>query len=159
MISRAVGAGSGKGRESAQFIDEEGWDLVSEEVLRQCDALDGRMDGIVTEPDECQFDPSLLLCGEESDEDIEREGNIKKRVCLTETQVDAVKKIYSPLVGRDGETVLYPRFDPGAEKIPIRNRVFAPEIFFYTFVRFRSLFSHRTFYSLYHYFLITLRRV
>lgn len=136
MISRAVGAGSGKGRDSAQFIDEDGWDLVSEEVLRQCDALDGKMDGIVTEPDKCQFDPGALLCGEESEKDVEGEGNKgEKGGCLTEAQVGALKKIYSPLMGRDGETLLYPRFDPGAERILMRNRVFAPEIFFYTSVR------------------------
>lgn len=132
MISRAVGAGSGKGKDSPEFIDEEGWDLVSEEVLRQCDALDGRNDGIVTEPDECEFDPGVLLCGEdkESPEDVAEKGG-----CLTGAQVNALQKIYSPLVGWDGETVLYPRFDPGAEKIPMRSRVFAPEIFFYTSVR------------------------
>lgn len=77
---------------------------MSKEVLRQCDALDGRMDGIVTEPDACQFDPSVLLCGEESEEDVAGTGNIKEGGCLTEAQVDALKNIYSPLVGRDGET-------------------------------------------------------
>lgn len=127
MISRAVGAPEGKS--SPSYVPNELWDLVSEEILRRCDALDGRVDGIVSEPDECEFDPGMLLCGAEGHEEAEGER------CLSEVQVQALRRIYSPLVGSDGETVLYPRFDPGAERTPLRSLVFAPQMFAYTTVR------------------------
>lgn len=94
---------------------------------------------IVTEPDECEFNLGVLSCGEETEsaEDVE-----EKAGCLTKAQVNALQKIYSPLVGWDAETVLYPRFHPGAERIPMRSRVFAPDIFFYTPVRSQSPFIH-----------------
>ncbi len=39
----------------------EKWDSIAEEVLRQCDGKDGLVDGIITEPDDCDFRPEALL--------------------------------------------------------------------------------------------------
>ncbi|KAJ7059797.1 tannase and feruloyl esterase [Mycena amicta] len=65
--------------------------LIAKEILNQCDELDGVKDGIITEPDDCDFQPETLLFA-------------------------ALRKIYAPLYV-DGKLV-YPRFDPGAESDP-----------------------------------------
>ncbi|KAL5521101.1 hypothetical protein ACEPAG_9023 [Sanghuangporus baumii] len=101
MIMKYLGAPHGN--RSASFIPSHLWDLVSEEILRQCDGLDGVVDGIITEPDACDFVPETLLC----------EGRRTEK-CLSKSQVEALRKIYSPLYGLGGD-LLVPRYDPGAE--------------------------------------------
>ncbi|EJD48302.1 tannase and feruloyl esterase [Auricularia subglabra TFB-10046 SS5] len=78
------------------------WPLVQNELLRQCDGLDGVHDGVIDDPDACQFLPEALLC----------EGK-KRSDCLLSDQVEAVRKIHSPLHGAQGQ-LLSPRLDPGA---------------------------------------------
>ncbi|MET0404585.1 MAG: tannase/feruloyl esterase family alpha/beta hydrolase, partial [Cystobacter sp.] len=54
-------------------------------VLDACDAQDGLADGILSRPNDCQFDPGTLQCtGADQD------------TCLTAEQVASVRKIYSP---------------------------------------------------------------
>ncbi|GLB45758.1 putative tannase and feruloyl esterase [Lyophyllum shimeji] len=79
------------------------WNLVAAEVLKQCDELDGVKDGIITEPDACAFRPEAIQCMGKNTTD-----------CLSKPQVDALRKIYSPLYGSDGK-LLYPRYEPGME--------------------------------------------
>lgn len=101
MFGKYVGAPSAD--TSKDFIPAELWPVVSEEILKQCDALDGRVDGMISEPDDCEFDPQPLLCVDDH-----------TNGCLTAVQVEALRKIYSPIRGSNGE-VLCPRYDPGAE--------------------------------------------
>ncbi|KAJ7493779.1 tannase and feruloyl esterase [Mycena latifolia] len=88
---------------SPKFLPPTSWSIVSAEILRQCDALDGVVDGIITEPDDCNFDPETLGCAGNTTTD-----------CLTLPQVQAMKKIYAPVFGADGQ-LIYPRYSPGAE--------------------------------------------
>ena len=78
--------------------------LVQEAVLAACDALDGAVDGIVSDPVHCHFDPKNLECkGEDASS------------CLTAAQVSAVEKIYNgPVNPRTGQK-LYPGLYPGGE--------------------------------------------
>ncbi|KAG6915591.1 hypothetical protein DXG01_010827 [Tephrocybe rancida] len=101
MLSRRVGAPDFNG--NPKFIPATLWNTVATEVLKQCDELDGVLDGIITEPDACQFRPEAIECtaGQTSG-------------CLTRTQVDVLHEIYQPLFGRDGE-LIFSRYDPGAE--------------------------------------------
>ncbi|KAJ7695354.1 tannase and feruloyl esterase [Mycena rosella] len=101
-LSRYVGAPNINS--APTFITPELWKFVAQEILNQCDGIDGVVDGIITEPDACEFRPEELLC--------DGNGNSK---CLTRLQVEALRKIYSPLYG-NGE-LIYPRFDPGSEGI------------------------------------------
>ncbi|KAJ7106444.1 tannase and feruloyl esterase, partial [Mycena crocata] len=103
MISRYFGAPSSPPEASPKFVTDEQWALVSQEVLRQCDDLDGLVDGIIAEPDACDFRPEALQCTLNQTID-----------CLTPTQVEALRNLYSPLHGLQGQ-LLYPRFSPGAE--------------------------------------------
>ncbi|KAJ6592093.1 tannase and feruloyl esterase-domain-containing protein [Mycena vulgaris] len=47
---------------SPKFLPCALWAVVSEEILRQCDALDGVVDRIITEPDACDFHPEAIQC-------------------------------------------------------------------------------------------------
>ncbi|KAJ7735593.1 tannase and feruloyl esterase [Mycena olivaceomarginata] len=62
---------------------------------------------VEAEPDACNFRPEALICHPEAALD----------TCLIRPQVEALRKIYSPLYG-PGNQLLYPRFDPGAIYMP-----------------------------------------
>ncbi|KAJ7848318.1 tannase and feruloyl esterase [Mycena leptocephala] len=107
MISRSFGAPTSPSEASPKWITPDLWASVTAEILRQCDALDGVVDGIIAEPDACEFRPEALQCnGDEAAN------------CLTPTQVEALHNLYSPLYGLQGQ-LLYPRFPPGAEADPL----------------------------------------
>ncbi|KAJ7166555.1 tannase and feruloyl esterase [Mycena crocata] len=116
MVSRYFGAPSSPPEASSKFITDELWALVSQEILRQCDALDGVVDEIITEPDACDFRPEALQCTVNQTAD-----------CLTPTQVEALRNLYSPLYDLQGQ-LLYPRFSPGAEADRARTAL-APGFF------------------------------
>ncbi|HEV3510177.1 MAG TPA: tannase/feruloyl esterase family alpha/beta hydrolase [Candidatus Sulfotelmatobacter sp.] len=76
---------------------------ISKAVLAACDGLDGLKDGILNDPRQCHFDPSVLLCqGKESDD------------CLTKAQVSSLKLIYSGAHDASGKQI-FPGLLPGAE--------------------------------------------
>ena len=81
------------------------WSLIHQEILSQCDALDGAIDGIIEDPTLCQFRPEALLCVQ---------GNTNSSACLTSPQVAALRQIYTDYYGLDGE-LIYPRMQPGSE--------------------------------------------
>ena len=78
---------------------------ITAAVLAACDADDGLVDGILTDPPTCKFNPDTLLCtGAETDS------------CLTAPQLTALKKIYAgPSNPRTGEHI-FPGFALGAER-------------------------------------------
>lgn len=90
---------------SPNFITPSVWKTtIHEEVLRQCDMLDGVSDGIIEDPTLCYFDPAPLLC----------EGSSNSSNCLSPAQVDIVRKIFEPYLWENG-TLLFPRMNPGGE--------------------------------------------
>lgn len=136
IMSRAVGAPTSPAAPSPKYLSPELWAAVSAEILRQCDALDGLVDGIIAEPDECDFRPEALLCppASEAGDTMANANASNSSDCLTPTQVEAVKRIYTPLFGVDGQLV-YPRYTPGAEADPRRRDIFGGDIFPLTLVR------------------------
>jgi feruloyl esterase len=100
MITQYIGAPACDS--SPTFITQELWKTVEAEVLQQCDSIDGVLNGYITEPDACDFRPEAILCHPDAPLD----------PCLTLPQVEALRKIYSPLYG-PGSQLLYPRYDPG----------------------------------------------
>lgn len=80
---------------------------IQKAALAACDMLDGVKDGLIEDPRKCQFDPSVLLCHGASGAD-----------CLSQPQIDALKKIYAgPKNPRTGEQI-YPGYEPGTEAEP-----------------------------------------
>jgi feruloyl esterase len=73
-------------------------------AIAHCDKLDGLADGLIEDPRRCTFDPAAMLC-KAADNDS----------CLTQPQVDAVKKLYAgPSNPRTGEKI-FPGWAPGGE--------------------------------------------
>ena len=89
--------------EPGAFIPRGKFKAIETATLAACDASDGVTDGVIGRPDECRFDPSVLLCrGAESD------------ACLTGRQVGALLKIYAGPKNSKGEQI-FPGFPPGGE--------------------------------------------
>ncbi|KAL9126191.1 MAG: hypothetical protein Q9217_004720 [Psora testacea] len=105
---------------SPDFISKSSWkSLIHEEVLNQCDGLDGVIDGIIEDPGICNFRPEALLCKGNSSTD-----------CLSPKQVDIVHKVFMPLHGESGD-LLYPAMQPGSE-IMAAERLYAGAPFSYS---------------------------
>jgi feruloyl esterase len=120
MLARYIGAPNPT--LSPAFISPELWNVVAQEILDQCDGIDGVLDRIITDPDLCEFRADALLCsGDGADR------------CLTEPQVVALQKIYSPLY--DNDELIYSRFDPSAEAEAIAIDLFNGKFPAFTSVR------------------------
>ncbi|KAI2794222.1 putative feruloyl esterase B-1 [Penicillium oxalicum] len=91
---------------AASFVTGAQWATVHEEILRQCDDLDGAADGLIEDPDLCHPVFETLLCNSTT------HGGSSS--CLTGTQLETVNRVFSPLYG-DNDTLLYPRMQPGSE--------------------------------------------
>ncbi|KAK3355458.1 Tannase/feruloyl esterase [Neurospora tetraspora] len=63
--------------------------ILATEVLRQCDAQDGVKDNIISQPDQCRFDISKIICSDPSR-------------CLTRAQADTAGKIYGEYIINSG---------------------------------------------------------
>ncbi|EZF89027.1 hypothetical protein H110_00507 [Trichophyton rubrum MR1448] len=106
--------------ESPDFITPKAWKtFIHREVLRQFDGIDGVMDGIIEDPSLCRFNADALLC---------KPG--EKTNCLNQVQVDIVRKIFSPLMGEDGE-LIYPAMQPGSEELAT-TKLYAGKPFSYS---------------------------
>ncbi|QDS69515.1 hypothetical protein FKW77_007333 [Venturia effusa] len=90
---------------SATFVTAAQWNAIGLDVMAQCDGLDGVMDGVIEDPNLCYYRPENLLCSS-----ITKNGS----TCLTGTQANTVRQIFSALHGSDGSLV-YPRMQPGSE--------------------------------------------
>jgi len=88
---------------SVTWLDPAEWALVHQDILAQCDTLDGVADGIVEDPDLCTYRPIHLQCAP---------GNSTN--CLTSAKVQTVEKVFSPLYGANG-SLIFPRMQPGSE--------------------------------------------
>jgi feruloyl esterase len=76
---------------------------LNKAVLAACDAQDGVKDGLLNDPRKCHFDPAVLACKAGSTND-----------CLTPTEIEAVKLVYSPAKKKNGE-LIFPGKEPGSE--------------------------------------------
>jgi len=63
-------------------------------VVKQCDAVDGVTDGIVSSPELCTFDFGAIRCGNPG---------VDPAACLTDPQIETAKKIYSDYRSQRGE--------------------------------------------------------
>jgi feruloyl esterase len=80
------------------------WSTVQEEVLRQCDGIDGALDGLIEDPDLCQPILETLICTP----------GANSSTCITGIQANSVRQVLSPFYGPNG-TLYYPRMNPGVE--------------------------------------------
>lgn len=105
---------------STDFITPSLWTkLIHNEILNQCDRLDGAIDNIIEDPSLCDFQPESLLCANGATEN-----------CLTPVQVKTVRKIFEPLRGENGQ-VIYPAMQPGSEVMAVQ-KLYAGKPFSYS---------------------------
>jgi feruloyl esterase len=78
--------------------------VIAAAAVAACDEMDGAKDGLITDPRECDFDPVTIQCksGDAAD-------------CLTEAQVDSVKKVYAGLKDPTTGEQFWPGYEPGSE--------------------------------------------
>jgi hypothetical protein len=67
-----------------------------------CDGVDGLVDGIISRPSACHFDPASLRCPADQD----------NASCLTDPEIDVVRTLRSDLTRKNGKPV-DPRFGIG----------------------------------------------
>ncbi|KIX96429.1 uncharacterized protein Z520_07695 [Fonsecaea multimorphosa CBS 102226] len=89
---------------SSKHIPPSLFPVISAEVFRQCDAVDGLADGIITNPRACDFHPETLLCSPSSN----------KSACLTSDQLSTLDQIYSDYVDVN-QTFVFPHLEMGSE--------------------------------------------
>jgi hypothetical protein len=74
-------------------------------VLKQCDALDGLVDGQITDPRLCHVDPAPLLC----------RGDYEQGKCLTAAQIAVVRKVFAGARDARGRLLEAGPLMPGSE--------------------------------------------
>ena len=80
---------------------------IEKAALAACDALDGVKDGLIQDPRQCHFDPTVLLCQ-----------GAPRADCLTQPQIETLQKIYAgPKNPKTGDQI-YPGYEPGTEAEP-----------------------------------------
>lgn len=78
--------------------------MVNAAAVAACDSTDGLVDGQITKPQTCKFDPTPLLCS-----------GADSANCLTTQQLDVVRGFYRGARRADG-TPIYSGTMPGSEK-------------------------------------------
>ncbi|KAJ9111015.1 hypothetical protein QFC22_006611 [Naganishia vaughanmartiniae] len=89
---------------SSRWIPAALWPVIHKEALRQCDSLDGVVDGIISNPEVCDFRPELITC---------RKGSNASE-CLTVDQLESLRKLYSNYLDGD-QNWIFSGYVPGGE--------------------------------------------
>ncbi|PVI00938.1 tannase and feruloyl esterase [Periconia macrospinosa] len=98
---RELGFGS-----HAPLLGAEQWSWIQSEAIKQCDWIDGAEDGIIEDPTACHFDWTPLSCA----------WNATSTTCLTHAQIEAVSKLFAPVV-HNGTTLHPTGFRHGYETV------------------------------------------
>ena len=80
-------------------------ELLHGAVLKACDGLDGLVDGQITDPRACHFDPAVVQC----------QGAYQPGKCLTPAQVAAARAIYTGAQSATGQHLEVGPLQPGSE--------------------------------------------
>lgn len=91
-------------KDAASYIPPTKYPLIHSAVLEACDALDGVKDGVLEDPTRCKFDPKVLECKGADDPG-----------CLTAPQVEAARRIYTPVTNPRTKQQIFPPLEPGSE--------------------------------------------
>ena len=105
MMAQIIWAAQAVHKNETDFIGPEKLPALHNAAIEACDAKDGVKDGVIDDPTKCKFDPKEILC----------KGKTDGSWCLTAPQVEAARKIYSPLRNPRTKEEIYPGFEPGSE--------------------------------------------
>jgi feruloyl esterase len=92
-------------RDSASYLTPAIRRMLHGAARRACDARDGVVDSLITNPAACVFDPASVQCQSTTQRD---------STCLTAAQVLAASRVYSGLKDPNGR-VVFPGLAPGSE--------------------------------------------
>lgn len=107
MMFGRIWVGQATLSDPASYIPAAKYPVIHRAVLAACDATDGVKDGVLDDPTKCTFDPGVLACKNGAD----------AADCLTKTQVEAARKIYTPATNpRTGEQI-FPPMERGSELV------------------------------------------
>jgi feruloyl esterase len=91
-------------KDEASYVPPAKYAVIHQAVLDACDEGDRVKDGVLEDPTTCRFDPKVLQCG-----------GADAPGCLTAPQIEAVRRIYSPVMNpRTGQSI-FPGHQPGSE--------------------------------------------
>ena len=79
--------------------------ILHQAVLRACDALDGLKDGLISDPLNCHFDPTLIEC----------KAGAADASCLTHAQVETARALYLGAHSANGDKLVLSGPLPGSE--------------------------------------------
>ncbi len=105
MMAQIVWVAQAVHKDDASYIPPEKYPALHTAALAACDAKDGVKDGVIDDPTRCKFDPKVIQC----------KGGSDGPSCLTAPQVEAARRIYSPLMNPRTKQQIYPGFEPGSE--------------------------------------------
>lgn len=91
---------------TSHYIPPDMFPWISDQVLAQCDGEDGIEDGIIMNPNKCDFYYEALLC---------RPGSNTTEPCLTADQITTLEALHRPLA-YGNNTWSYPNFGLGSEE-------------------------------------------
>lgn len=91
-------------KDPPSYIPPAKYRVIHDAALAACDAADGLKDGLIDNPAACRFDPAVLRCT-----------GADGPSCLTDPQVAAAKKIYSPATNPRTGAELFSSMVPGTE--------------------------------------------
>jgi len=91
-------------KDEASYIPPAKYPVIHKGVLEACDALDGVKDGVLEDPRLCKFDPKTVEC---------KGGDAAS--CLSAPQVEAARKIYTPLTNPRTQRLIFPAQERGSE--------------------------------------------
>ncbi len=94
-------------RSTGSAIPPEALPMLADEVLAQCDGIDGLLDGIIDDPRRCRVNFRRMICQTARQQD-----------CFSPQQVATLEALYGGLRDPRTKQLLYPGFAPGAELSP-----------------------------------------
>ena len=95
---------SNLGSDGQPILEHDDLPVIHQAAIVHCDDNDGRRDGIIDDPAQCDFDPAKLLCSDNDADD-----------CLTAEQVEVANKIYQGPVDDAGQSLHLGGLMPGSE--------------------------------------------
>ncbi|MFZ3235627.1 MAG: tannase/feruloyl esterase family alpha/beta hydrolase [Stellaceae bacterium] len=118
--------------EPATTLSDATLQILHNSVLKACDGLDGVIDGLITDPRQCHFNPRVLQC---------KGSNTSN--CLTAAQIGAIDKIYQGPVNPRTYQSIFPGYSRSSEVgwgsafgTPLINRTTTSGVSSYDFFRF-----------------------
>ncbi|CAN8096171.1 unnamed protein product [Discula destructiva] len=107
---------------ASTFLSADLWAVVHEDIMDQCDGLDGYVDGIIEDAGLCNYTVS---------DSIRCSSGTNATACLTDDQASTVGIVFAPLINTEDGSLVYPAMQPGSEDVA-PSLYYGGESFVYT---------------------------